>query len=195
MSRPRSASSPQRWLMSNPCAAAHYRNAPSSAASRVVLVRKIRRRAMVLTTASRMPSEARLGHVSSLPMRPIWSGNKSILAASFVGMWTRCGRHANNGQTVNWRMSRPPPERLKKEGPSGSPSRNRRGNRNSLRFWRGWRSGFRSRGDGGAATGSAAGRARTRATTERRYFRSCRPGTALLLRSASTVSRPSREDV
>ncbi len=83
----------------------------------------------------------------------------------------------------------------KKGGPSGSPSRNRQGNRNSLRFWRGWRSGFRSRGDGGAATGSAAGRARTRATTERRYFRSCWPGTALLLRSASTVSRPSREDV
>ena len=71
--------------------------------------------------------------------------------------------------------------RPKKGAPRGSPKRNRPGDRSPLRFPRSCRSGFRSRGDGGAAPGSAVGRARPGTTAERRQVRSRRTRNCLAL--------------
>ena len=181
--------------MPGPCAAAHCPNAQSNAANQVALVRKTPRLATVHTTASRMLWRARPIRAFSLRNRPNWPVGRSMLVASFVAVWMHYGRHANSGLTTNWRMSQPPPERLKKGAPNEPPGRNRPGDRSLLR-WSGDRgSGFRSRGNGGAATGSAASRASAGTTAERRHVRSCRTGTGLLLWSTGPVSGPTREDI
>src|SRR5260370_35658076 len=100
--------------MRGPCAVAPYRNAQSSAANQVALVPKTPRLVTVLTTALPMPWEARRARALSPPNRPTWSCSRSLLAVSFAAVWMRCGRRARNGPTVNWRMSQPPPERLKR---------------------------------------------------------------------------------
>ena len=101
MSRRRSASWRPSYPMRGPCAAAPCRNALSNAASQVALARTIQRLAMVLTTASRMPSAARPTRASSLRSRLIWSGNRLMPAVGFAAVWMRCGRHLNNGRTIS----------------------------------------------------------------------------------------------
>jgi len=158
------------------CAGARCLNAPLSAASRVVPVPRIQRHATVPTSVSPIAYEAKRAQATSPWNRLIWCGGRSKPDISFAVVWMHCGRHARNGPTVNWRMSQPLPERLKKGAPDKSPGRNRQRNRYFLRLSGDCRSGLRSRGDGGAATSSATGRARTGATPERRHFRSCRTG-------------------
>ena len=181
--------------MPGPCAAAPCRNARSSAANQVAPVRKIPRLGTVLITASRTPWEARRARASLLRNRPSLSGTRSMPAVSFAAMWMRCGRHARNGPTIGWQRHRALRGSLKKGAPNEPPKRNRPGNRNPLRSPGRCRSGFRSSGNSSAAAGSATGRACAGTTAERRHHRSCGVGTALLLRRAGSVSRPSREDV
>jgi len=149
---------------------------------------------MVPTTASRTPLRARPIRASSRPNKPTWSGGRSRRVVSFRGrvdaFWEAYEQWADTHLTV----SQPAPRRLRKGAPDESPRRNRPGDRNPFRPAGTGGRGLGSRGDGGAATGSAPGRASAGTTAERRHFRSCRVGIALLLRRTGPVSPPPREE-
>ena len=138
--------------MPSPCAAVRCPNVRSNAANQVVLVPMTPRLVTVPTSASRRLCKAKPVRAFSPPNRPLWSASRSKRAVNFAAVWRWCGRPANNGRTVNWRMSRPPPERLKKGASNGPPGRNRPGDRSPLRSSGGRGFGFRSRGNGAAPT-------------------------------------------
>jgi hypothetical protein len=195
MSRTASANSRQTQPMPSPCAVAPCRNVRSSAANQAAPVRKTPRLVTVLTTASRMPWEARRARASLRWSRPTLSSIRSMPAVSFAAMWMRCGRRARNGPTINWQSPRAPRRSLKKGAPNEPPKRNRPGNQNAFRPSGRRRSGFGSAGDSSTTAGSATGRAGAGTTAERRHHRSCWSGTALLVRRAGPVSWPPREDL